>query len=155
MPAFFIQGDGGTNLGYSLGTNQCNCPLAEKESQYQFVNNTTKVRGNHSFKFGADLRFAQNLRVPSDSHRAGELTFNNGYTANVLSANGNTAGGLGLASFLLGQTTGFSRYYSNSTDAQERQKRFFWYGQDTWRVSQKLTVNLGARWEMIFPETVN
>ncbi len=155
LPAFFIQGDGGTNLGYSLGTNQCNCPLAERESQYQFVNNTTKVFGNHSFKFGADLRFAQNLRVPSDSHRAGELTFNNGYTANVLSANGNTSGGLGLATFLLGQTTGFSRYYSNSTDAQERQKRFFWYGQDTWRITPKLTVNLGMRWEMIFPETVN
>ncbi len=155
LPAFFIQGDGGTNLGYSLGTNQCNCPLAQRETQSQFVNNTTKVFGNHSFKLGADLRWAQNLRVPSDSHRAGELTFNNGYTGNVLSANGNTSNGLGLASFLLGQVTGFSRYVSSSTDAQERQKRFFWYGQDTWRVTPKLTVNLGMRWEMIFPETVN
>ncbi len=155
FPAFFIQGDGGTNLGYSLGTNQCNCPLAQRESQYQIVSNTTKVWQNHSFKIGADLRWAQNLRVPSDSHRAGELTFNTGYTGNVLSSNGNTAGGLGLATFLLGQTTGFSRYVSSSTDAQERQKRFFWYGQDTWRISPKLTVNYGFRWEMIFPETVN
>jgi len=30
------------NFGYSLGANQCNCPLLESEHQYQFVNNWTK-----------------------------------------------------------------------------------------------------------------
>ena len=155
LPYFDLQGDAEEKFGYSLGANQCNCPLAEREQQYQFVSNTTKISGNHSFKFGADLRYAQNLRVPSDSHRAGELYFAAGRTAQVLSANGNTAGGLGLGTFLLGDTTSFSRYVSSSTDAQERQKRLFWYGQDTWRPTQKLTINFGVRWEMIFPETVN
>lgn len=156
LPAFFIQGDGGTNLGYSLGTNQCNCPLAQREQQYQFSDNTTKIVGNHSFKFGADLRYALQLRVPSDSHRAGELTFNTGRTA-AFDANGAQVGGtgLGIATFLLGDVTYFSRYVSSSTDAQERQKRFFFYGQDTWRVTPKLQLNYGLRWEMIFPETVN
>ena len=62
---------------------------------------------------------------------------------------------MGLASFLLGDVSSFSRYVSTSTNAQERQPRFFWYGQDEWRVSPKLTVTLGLRWEMIFPESVN
>ena len=154
MPYFDLTGDAEEEFGYSLGANQCNCPLAEDEQQFQFVNNTTKVIGNHSIKFGADIRYAQNLRVPSDTHRAGELTFAPGYTG-IVDQNGATSGGLGLATFLLGQTTGFGRYVSSSTNAAERQKRFFFYGQDTWRVTPKLTVNWGLRWELIFPETVN
>ncbi len=155
MPAFYIQGDGGTNIGYSLGTNQCNCPLAQNERQSQWVANITKVSGNHSIKIGADLRYAMNLRVPSDSHRGGELTFNTGNTGYISTAGASPQQGLGLATFLLGNTTYFNRYVSSSTDAQERQKRFFWYAQDTWRVTPKLQLNYGLRWEMVFPETVN
>ncbi|MBI1792535.1 MAG: TonB-dependent receptor [Acidobacteria bacterium] len=155
MPGLFIQGDGGFNFGYSLGTNQCNCPLDQQEQQFQIVNNTTKINGNHTVKFGADIRFATNLRVPSDSHRSGELSFGPGYTGTVAAAGAGVQQGLGLATFLLGQTTFFKRYVSPNTDARERQRRFFWYGQDTWRVNPKLTLNYGLRWEMIFPETVN
>jgi hypothetical protein len=154
MPYFNIQGDGDTRLGYALGVNSCNCPLAQREQQYQFVGNVTKIVGNHSIKIGADIRRALNLRVPSDSHRAGELTFNNGNTG-LVDANGQTSQGLGIGTFLLGNTTGFSRYVSSATDASESQKRMFWYAQDTWRITSKLQLNYGLRWEMIFPEKVN
>src|SRR6267154_2607814 len=82
MPYFHVTTSGlpDFNFGYSLGANQCNCPLLESEHQYQFVNNWTKIRGNHTFKSGADIRYAYNLRVPSDVHRAGELTFDSGQT---------------------------------------------------------------------------
>lgn len=155
MPAFYANGDGGFNLGYSLGVNQCNCPLAQREQQYQFVTNVTKVYGNHAVKVGADLRRALNLRVPSDSHRAGELTFNNGFTGGVASAGASVQQGLGMATFLLGNVTSFNRYVSPVTDASESQKRLFWYAQDTWRVTPKLQLNYGLRWEMVFPEKVN
>jgi len=149
MPHAVLNGTGGFNFGYSLTVNQCNCPLNEQENEYQFVSNTTHIVGNHSFKFGVDYRYQQNLRVPSDSHRSGQLTFD------PTTTQGPTGGGLGLASFLLGQVQSFTRYVSNSTDAAERQNRLFSYVQDTWKISRKLTMNYGLRWEIYFPQYVN
>src|SRR5258708_6409557 len=150
MPYFHVTTSGlpDFNFGYSLGANQCNCPLLESEHQYQFVNNWTKIRGNHTFKFGADIRYAYNLRVPSDKHRAGEVTFDGKQTQGQIPDPNNpgkflTDGGSGVASFLLGNASLFERYVSVSTTASETQPRFFFFGQDTWRVNNKLTVNLG------------
>jgi outer membrane receptor protein involved in Fe transport len=161
MPYFNVTTSGlpDFRFGYSLGANQCNCPLLESEHQYQFVNNWTKIRGNHTFKFGGDIRYAYNLRVPSDKHRAGELTFAQDQTQAQIPDPKNpgkflTDGGSGLAAFLLGDVTFFERYQSASTTANETQPRFFFFGQDTWRVNNKLTVNLGLRWEIYKPESV-
>lgn len=158
MPAFFINGVGGFTFGYSLGTNQCNCPLDQEEQQFQFVNNWTNIRGNHTLKFGADVRYAQNLRVPSDSHRAGELSFNPQRTQGVVGVNpdGTPAigGGLGIAAFLLGDVSSFRRFVSSVTDAGERQWRHFLYAQDTIRLTPKLTLSAGLRWEIYAPQRV-
>jgi hypothetical protein len=156
MPYFNITSPNDAyQLGYALGVNQCNCPLTQTERQYQFIDNLSKTMGKHALKFGVDLRYAQNLRVPSDTHRAGELTFNGGVTGSVAAAGQSPSSGVGLATFLLGDVTNFGRYVSTSTNAQESQRRFFWYGQDAWRPTSKLTVNIGLRWEMTFPESVN
>jgi outer membrane receptor protein involved in Fe transport len=154
LPAMFIGGDGSTaagafEAGSGLGVNRCNCPLDQDEQQWQIVGNVTKLVGNHSFKFGADVRRAYNLRVPSDSHRSGELTFNSDRT----SLGG--VGGMGLATFLLGDVTAFRRFVSTNTNARERQWRHFYYAQDTWRVTPKLTLNYGLRLDVINPQTVN
>ena len=97
----------------------------------------------------ADIRHAYNLRVPSDAHRAGQLTFSNTTTS------GPAGGGNAIASFLLGNVSSFSRYVSTIFDAAELQNRFFFFGQDTWQVSPKLTVNYGLRWENYAPQYVN
>jgi outer membrane receptor protein involved in Fe transport len=62
---------------------------------------------------------------------------------------------LGLATFLLGDVTFFSRFISPNTDARERQWRHFYYAQDKWRASRKLTLNYGLRLDVINPQTVN
>src|SRR5205823_4661701 len=67
---------------------------------------------------------------------------------------GAAGGGSGLATFLLGDVSSFSRYVSQVTDAAERQNRWFFFGQDTWRITTKLTLNYGLRWEIYRPQTV-
>lgn len=146
-------GTQGTVYGDGLNVNRCNCPLTEREDQFQIVNNWTKVWGGHTIKVGTDLRYARNLRVPSDNDRAGQLNFSSGPTSDPL--NDVAVGGLGFATMFLGDVTKFNRYVSTSTNAKEFQKRTFFYGQDTWRATRKLTLNLGLRWELYFPEKVN
>jgi Carboxypeptidase regulatory-like domain/TonB dependent receptor len=136
-------------FGDGLDAARCNCPLTESEQQFQFVNNWTRSQGNHTIKFGADIRYAMNLRVPSDQSRTGLLFFDQLGTGNAGS------NGLGLATFILGDVTQFQRFVSTSLNAAERQKRTFFYGQDSWRVSNKFTLTYGVRWEIYFPETVN
>lgn len=143
------QGQGGANFGSGLGATRCNCPLTENERQFQVVNNWTHELGNHSIKFGVDLRHAYNLRVPSDQNRAGQLGFDGRQTSN--GGNGGNSG-LAFASFVLGDVNQFQRYVSNTANAYETQNRYFFYAQDTWRATPKLTLNYGLRWENYLPE---
>ena len=150
LPFFELNGGAAQmRFGSGLDAGRCNCPLAQHEKQAQVVANLTKLFGNHTVKFGVDVRRAYNLRVPSDSHRSGQLYFNEQGTA------GPSGGGLGLATFLLGNTSSMVRYVSPNTDARERQWRHFYYVQDTWRATPKLTLNYGLRLDVINPQTVN
>jgi hypothetical protein len=151
LPAFQMNSDSPTltNFGEGLNVGRCNCPLVEDENQYQGVTNWTKIWGNHSFKFGADIRSASNLRVPSDANRTGVLNFDHLTTSN------GGVGGIDLASFLFGDVASFNRFVSTSLNAAEHQWRYFFYGQDTWRITPKLTLNYGLRWEIYMPESVN
>ena len=166
MPAFYIQGDGGFNFGYALNVNQCNCPLKETENHFQWVNNWMKTRGNHSFAWGVDIRRAQQQRIPSDSHRSGEITFGDGITGSAdvdnitTDANGTSANasfvttGEGLASFLMGYPGAFARYFTGiGFHPGLRQTRLFFYAQDTWRATRKLTLSYGLRYENYLPQT--
>ena len=137
-------------FGDGLNIGRCNCPLTERERQIQFVNNWTHTIGNHSFKFGADIRYATNLRIPSDSSRTGILNFDSGDTSLAGS------GGMALATMLLGDVSNFQRFVSPpNVQAIGHQWREFTYGQDTWRVTPRFTMTLGVRWEIYNPEAVS
>ena len=145
MPIVFVDGQQGDQFFFG---HICGCPLLETEQQFQWVSNWAKTVGNHIFKWGADFRYAQNLRVASTNSRTGSFAFFNSGTQ------GPTGGGSGLATFLLGDVSSFSRFASSIDDAGERQKRWFFYGQDTFRVTRKLVLNYGLRWEIYFPQSV-
>ena len=158
MPAFYVNGNGGFQFGYALGINQCNCPLKETENHFQLVNNWTKTRGNHTFGWGVDFRRLQQQRIPSDNHRAGEITFIDSGTGSAdVDAIGVSSGattGSALASFLLGVPNGFVRYFTGGGyHAGLRQTRLFFFAQDSWRVTPKLTLNYGLRYENYLPQT--
>jgi len=157
MPAFYINGNGSFDFGYALGVNQCNCPLKETENHFQWVNNWTKTHGNHTIGWGADIRRAQQQRIPSDSHRSGEMHFNDDVTGSATVdgvAAGNATTGAGMASFRLGLPSDFSRYFTGiGFHPGLRQSRLFFYGQDAWRATPKLTLNLGLRYENYLPQT--
>jgi hypothetical protein len=156
MPAFYINGNGGFYFGYALGVNACNCPLKETENQFDWITNWTKEHGNHTIKWGAEIPRDEQQRVPSDEHRSGEIAFSDAITGNATVdalANGNATTGAGLASFLLGQPASFGRYFTGiGLYPGLRETRIFLYAQDTWRVTRKLTLDYGVRWENYLPQ---
>jgi hypothetical protein len=147
LPEFSVAGNGGFNEGFGLSVNQCNCPLQEREWRLQFVNSWTKVHGNHTIKWGTDIGRAQNLRAPSDNTRNGYFQFSPDITASVDEA----GSGLGPASFLLGMPSSFGRFWQTVTlFPEDYQWRMYYFVQDTWRATQKLTISYGLRWDTWF-----
>ncbi len=149
-----------SSFGDGLGVARCNCPLTESEQQFQFVNNWTNVRGNHQIKFGADIRYAMNLRIPSDNNRTGEYNFSPEGTSSANAPTGTPPGGLDLGDLPAGRrhlvrplrhkpTFPVRAALQNARSA----------GSSTARIPgvqrPKLTVNYGLRWEIYFPESVN
>src|SRR4029077_11259125 len=135
MPAFYLKGAADPfNFGYALGVNGCNCQLNEIENHFQWVNNWTKVSGNHTIKWGVDIRRAQQKRIDSSTHRAGEITFTDSTTGSATvdtMANGNARTGAALASYLLGQPSSFNQQFTGAGFYPSlRQTRLYFFGQD-------------------------
>jgi hypothetical protein len=101
---------------------------------YQFVDNVSVIRGAHSFKFGGDIR-----RLFDDA------TTNNWPFSNMSFTNDIT--GNGAAAFMMGlpRTTLTPEGVPIS---KIRQWRYALYFQDDWKVSPKLTLNIGLRWDI-------
>ncbi len=123
-------------LAMALGVGRCNCPLTESEQQFQFVNNWTKIRGNHQIKFGADIRYAMNLRIPSDNNRTGEYYFSPRGNIECWQRRAGPGDVPAWAMLPRSRATSTIPNLPGANNAAERQKRWFFYGQDTWRATQ-------------------
>ena len=97
-----------------------------------FVDNITKIHGSHTFKGGIEYRFSSNVDI-FDGTAGGAFSFTN------------TATGSGLATLLLGWVTSASRQEDLPLSA--RAPSMGVYFQDDWKVSKRLTLNLGVRWD--------
>ncbi len=117
-----------------------------KSRTIQVYDNLSWQRGRHAFKAGAEVLWTEYNRteVPST---LGTFTFVAGYTSRTASNDGT---GNALASFLLGLPQLGNRAVGPSTIAG-RQPAFSTYAQDDWRVSDRLTLNLGLRYEIAPP----
>jgi hypothetical protein len=132
-------------IGTSIGTN---APLHELEQLHQGSGTVSKIWGNHNLKFGGDFRHISNLRSSSDTSRRGVFQFN----ADVTGINGST--GDAFASFLLGLPSSFSRFLFLGNPI-EYEFDVFSFIQDQWRVTRKLTLSYGLRWEIYSPPYAN
>ncbi|MBM3788175.1 MAG: hypothetical protein FJW30_27865, partial [Acidobacteria bacterium] len=103
----------------------------------QFIDNLTWIRGRHTIKTGVDIR-----RLIGQS----ALGFTTGNNYGDFSFSGNLAGEP-FADFLLG-TPVSSAIAIVSRDNDGRAYHYKTYIQDTWRISQKLTMDIGVRYEL-------
>jgi len=123
--------------GFSLGGG------TESEAQfnttsYQFSDDVSMVRGSHQLSFGATLAHWR-----SNSYA-------NVRSTGIYSFNGDLTG-LGMADFLLGRPNSLRQAVPNQLTMS--QSYLGVYVQDSWRVSPRLNINAGLRWEPYFPQT--
>lgn len=106
----------------------------------------TWIKGKHAFHFGLDIRLLQSS-APSVSGGM-SLSADRGFTQAAWNQ-GDAASGLSVASFLLGTPSGGSvtinPTYFNS------QHYYAPFLQDDWRITQRLTLNLGIRYDLNLP----
>ena len=126
--------------------NDSEGPYENNNSALQFVNNFSWIRGKHSFKIGGEIRQDRYDQVGNQFAR-GQFTFQRNAT-NLPGAAGRT--GDPLADFLLGEVFQ-AEAAVQIAQAKFRSTGFALYFDDVWKVSQKLTVNFGLRYELSPP----
>src|SRR6185437_969554 len=119
------------------------------EAQTQFVLDSTasKVIGAHNVQFGGESRILlSNFFQPP--HPSGQFSFSQGQTMQY-SLDPNSAQGNGIASLLTGWAGGGDLSIHPSVAEKSRETSFFI--QDDWKVTDRLTLNLGLRYEFSTP----
>jgi len=117
-------------------------PRFDRTTAFQFVNNWTKISGNHQFRWGADVRRNRFDFIATNASSRGSFQF----APTITGSDEVPASGLGHASFLLGMPSFFNRAILGDF-TKERQWRTAAYFQDIWRITPKLTLNYGVRFD--------
>ena len=146
IPTVNVNGFSNPLVGFSASL-----PWQRAETNFNFISNWTKTLGNHTIKWGADVRrLRDDLFQNQTFSPRGLFTFTPGPTAR--NGDPQTSFGNSFASFLLDQPNSFGRDLPGIFPAF-RQSALFLYGQDKWQVTRKLTLDLGLRWEFWPPAT--
>jgi hypothetical protein len=117
-------------------------PNLNVENRFQWSDNVSWTRGKHAFKFGADVRRARFDTVKGTPFFGQEI-----YGATFTSSGSSPGSGLPLADFLLGYPS-FIQGTPMLDWGRQRSIYFGGFAQDDWRVTRKLTLNLGLRYEL-------
>ena len=136
----------GMGVNQTGGTGSSNA--LRLTNQYHITEGLTWIKSSHTLKFGADLvRNDTTVTNPDSSGGPGEFKFDGNFTAQVVNNAGVKNSGVPWASFMLGLPTTVVRDLVNTFPDVRRYMNGF-YVQDDWRASNKLTLNVGLRYEL-------
>ena len=144
-------------IGYSASQ-----PWDRGETSIDVVNNWTKIHGNHTFKWGADIRRLRDDLVQAQTFSPrGVFRFGDGSTvAGTTQRSGDSKTNQqanDFAAFLIdmpnnGTGVAVGRDVS-VVSGSWRETQTFFFGQDSWKITPKFTLDTGLRWEIYFPAT--
>ena len=123
-------------------------PFENKNSTLQFLNNTSVTKGKHSFRFGGEIRRDQFNQVGNQYGR-GSFGFSVSPTQDpraLAAGSGLPQQGDGFASFLLGNVT-LTEVAAQIASVNFRSNSFALYADDVWKITPKITLSLGLRYE--------
>ena len=136
VPADTFPGIGNGLPGFNTGTAGLRASV-----NTQFFDMITKIAGAHTMKLGFDFRTLQGNNLQR-SQPSGGFNFNSGLTGNPLSPAGN---GSAYGSFLLGEVASASG--TTHLGESQRGKSYSIFFQDDWKITRRLSLNLGMRWD--------
>jgi len=141
FPRFNVGGD------YSpLGANTVTS--YETHDNWSLQPNLSQTMGRHFLKYGAEFRrYNRNQLQPGAA--SGAYSFSRAWTQQD-ALRGDAVSGNEFASFLLGYPSGGS--VVNNMDPAWRNPYYAFFVQDDWKVNNKLTINIGLRWDYEAPQ---
>jgi hypothetical protein len=119
-------------------------PLIQKDETWHLNGGVTMTRGAHSFNMGASL-VSRQFTVFQSAQPLGQLTFDT-----RLTDDGTGIGGSGLASFLLGFPSQAQRSHSLIYPRYRTDEPSLYF-QNDWRATDRLTLNVGIRYDVFTP----
>lgn len=120
-------------------------PSNEIQNTYSVADTFTYIAGKHTWKFGGEIR-PEEFTIYQPADPRGSMSFGPQFTDNAADPG---TGGSGFATLLTGQPDGGNINNLNNVDYLRHNYALF--VQDDWRVTPKLTLNLGLRYEYFSP----
>ena len=149
MPVVNVENYTGLNSD-QFGGAQCCADTINGHTQYIYSSSVNWVHGKHVFKFGGEQRlFFNNFFQPD--YATGVFDFNKLITASNPAGGNPAEEGTGLASLLLGFPADGQLNIKSAVEDKSKETAF--YVQDDWKVSPRLTLNVGIRYEWSTPYT--
>ena len=139
LPNVGVTGFAGLGVSTSL-------PLYDRDGIYQYAGSLTQVRGRHTLKYGAVLIRRQ---IYNEEPSSGSGTYS------FTSSPNNTATKVSSIVPLINLLQGTNLSVARVTQLAPRYLRSWepsFYAQDDWRVTPKLTLNIGLRYDLITPD---